>query len=160
MKYAACFVALILITGPVLGQSASLRPGIARLDLTSPEQVVVRAMGAGLFLRIDRCSDSHGHHCGWDVDVLTDSTDRGTGVLLPVRPLHGPFYTDVYAWSARQQMFPDERHLWIANPPCEVVLQLTNYDTTPGTDVSTSSFTRGTLEVRWRPVKAIPDTVR
>jgi hypothetical protein len=161
MKTVAVLVLVVSCSALINGQTSAVTSGRLRLSLVSKSVLLVRHIGTDLYLRIDRDVDAHGRHMGWEVSVKRGTGDRrDEDVLLPVRSQHGPFDTDVLAWSAREQYFPDERRLWIANPPTEIIIQLLNYATTTPDDVYESSFTKGVLVVKWRPVRQIPEIVR
>ncbi|MGH7590155.1 MAG: hypothetical protein ACREL2_01845 [Gemmatimonadales bacterium] len=144
-------IPLILLT--TLATSATGRPTPPD---TTPFTVAVRftatdttprfeeSLGTALLLRVEREPPD-----GWVVSVVR----RGAGtdprnLLFHSRRWHGPYPTDVFAWSFRQRYFPDERVLPVYGYPYEVRIRLVGCHAS-GTG-ATAVFDAGTIEVAWR----------
>jgi hypothetical protein len=115
-----------------------------RFAVTDTTPVFEQPLGTALLLRV-----RHEPPGGWIVSVVR----RGAGsnarnLLYHSRRWHGPYPTDLFAWSYQQRYFPDERVLPVYGYPYEVRIRLVNCQTT-GSGVS-AEFAAGTIEVAWR----------
>jgi hypothetical protein len=142
--------ALWFMNGPgILAAQQLADSGSFTISLTASDSVVQQPVGRGLFLRVDEVHHARVSHFGWWVRVVRGTHPApGETLLLPPLPPHGPHPSDILAWSARDQYFPDERAFDVANQPLEIIARLHDYGT--AADSTAAWFTRGWLDVSWR----------
>ncbi len=117
---------------------------ILRFDVTDTTLIFERPLGSFLLLRVRRESRS-----GWVVSVVRRSSEPDQpNLLYHSRNWHGPYPTDVFAWSFRRRYFPNERILPVYGYPYELRVRLMGCRTSgSGDDLR---FVAGTIEVAWR----------
>lgn len=87
-----------------------------RFDVTDTTAVFERALDDSLVLRVTREGA-----LGWIVSVVRRSAGPDQPNLLYHSPQwHGPYPTDVLAWSFKSHFFPDERLLPVCGYPYEI----------------------------------------
>jgi hypothetical protein len=149
LRYLTLATTALVLVGP--RPAAAQQPadsGSIVISVTAPDSVVQRAIGRGLFLRIEQVPHARVDHFGWWVRVTRgDHPQPGKTLILPPMPPHGPHPSDVFAWTAREQYYPDERHFDVLNQPLEIVARLHDYET--AADSTATWFTRGQLDVTW-----------
>ncbi len=144
-------IALALAVGLALPAQAARQDSTPytvafRIDVGDTTPVFERQLGPSLILRVRRAG-----RAGWTVAVVRSSGQLdGRNLLYHSPEWHGPYPTDVLAWSYQQKLFPDERVLPVSGHPYEVRVRLIGCRTTGSGD--TAAFAAGTIEVGWRRV--------
>jgi hypothetical protein len=117
---------------------------ILRFDVTDTTPSFERPLGSSLLLRVRRESRR-----GWVVSVVRRSSEPDQpNLLYHSRRWHGPYPTDVLAWSFQRQYFPNERILPVYGYPYEVRIRLIDCRTSGSADDVV--FVAGTIELAWR----------
>ncbi len=120
-----------------------------RFSVTDTTPVFERPLGASLLIRVQ-----HQPPFGWTVTVVPRASrlDR-PNLLYHSRSWHGPYPTDVFAWSHQQHYFPDERLLPVYGYPYEIRIRLIDCRTSGSGEAAV--FETGTIEVAWRPAPVL-----
>ena len=119
-----------------------------RFSVTDTTALFERPLGSDLRIRVRR-----EHPMGWVVTATSERPGDDPPNLLYHSPSwHGPYPTDVFAWSYRSRLFPDERVLPVRGHPYEVRIRLIDCRTSSTGDDAT--FESGTIEVSWRRAAA------
>ena len=143
-------IALALV--PALSVLALVRPPAQdstpftvalRFDVTDTTATFERPLGDSLVLRVRREGSS-----GWIVSVVPRSSPDEPNLLYHSLRWHGPYPTDVLAWSSQRGYFPGERLLPVYGYPYEIRIRLIDARTT-GSGGS-AVFEAGTIDVAWR----------
>ncbi len=115
-----------------------------RFSVTDTTETMEHPLGPSLLLRVRREGS-----LGWTVSVVRRSSGLySRNLLYHSRLWHGPYPTDVMAWSYQSRRFPDERLLPVYGYPYEIRIRLIDCRTSgTGDDVV---FEAGTIEVAWR----------
>jgi predicted NAD-dependent protein-ADP-ribosyltransferase YbiA (DUF1768 family) len=150
--YFPAIVFIVTLPGFARIQHAPADSGCVRLSLAAPDSAFGTSLPRGLVLRIDPDRDAHGKSVGWWLYVSDPRTPSKSAITQPPLPAHGPYPSQILAWSARSQYFPDERHFWVEKDSIEIIVRLAGYTT--DADSSSAWFTSGILEVRW--YKTVP----
>ena len=121
-----------------------------RFSITDTTAIYERRLGRTLRIRVTREPP-----LGWVVSVITNSAKSDQpNLLYHSRRWHGPYPTDVFAWSRQNRTFPDERLLPVYGHPYELRLRLLDCRTSGTGDDAV--FEDGTIEVAWRRAKTQP----
>jgi hypothetical protein len=116
-----------------------------RFTVTDTTPAFEQPLGSSLLLRVQREAPG-----GWVVSVVRRTAHSDPANLLyHSRRWHGPYPTDIFAWSHQQHYFPDERVLPVYGYPYEVRVRLLDCQTAGSG--SSAVFAAGTIEVAWRP---------
>lgn len=124
-----------------------------RFDVTDTTPSRELPLDSALVLRVEHVAES-----GWIVSVVRRSADPDQpNLLYHSREWHGPYPTDVFAWSFARRLFPDERILPVYGHPYAIRVRL--IDCHASGSGSDATFTSGTIEVSWRraPVRRADD---
>jgi hypothetical protein len=119
--------------------------GVAiRFTVSDTSAVFERPLEPALLLRVRREPSM-----GWTVTVIPRSSrlDR-PNLLYHNRSWHGPYPSEVFAWSHQSQCSPDKRVLLVYRHPYEVRIRLIDCRTS-GTGQHVV-FESGEIEVAWR----------
>lgn len=140
-------VAALSLPAPGWGlpQDTTLFTVAIRFSATDTTPVFERPLGSSLLLRVRRAPS-----LGWTVTVVPRSSrpDR-PNLLYHSRSWHGPYPTDVFAWSYQHQYFPNERLLPVYGHPYEIRIRLIDCRTSGSEEAVV--FEGGTIKVAWRP---------
>lgn len=119
-----------------------------RFEVTDTTEVFERPLGPSLLLRVQREGRS-----GWVVAVVRRSSRPDQpNLLYHSRRWHGPYPTDVLAWSYQRRLFPDVRVLLVRGYPYKVRVRLIDCRTSGSGDGA--AFEAGTIEVGWRHISS------
>ena len=144
-------ISLVLLTtviaaplGTAAAQDTTPFTVALRFAVTDTTPLFEQPLDSSLLLRVERVPPY-----GWIVRVVR----RGAGsdqpnLLYHSHQWHGPYPTQVFAWSFQQHYFPDERVLPVYGYPYEVRVRLLDCRAT-GSGAS-AVFEAGTIEVAWR----------
>ncbi len=120
-----------------------------RVSMVQDDQIVTRDISTELQLQLRPVAHARIEHFGWTVSV----TERTSGLearnlLYHSQYFHGPYPTDVLAWSTHAKLFPDKRVLPVYGHPWEIRIRLVR----PVAEAAGDSyrFVSGELEVEWR----------
>ncbi|HEX8725117.1 MAG TPA: hypothetical protein VF737_07020 [Gemmatimonadaceae bacterium] len=115
-----------------------------RFAVTDTTPLFEQPLGDSLLLRVQREGP-----LGWTVSVVRRGAGTdGRNLLYHSLEWHGPYPTDLFAWSFHERYFPDERLLPVYGYPYEVRVRLVDCRTAGSG--ATAVFTAGTVEVAWR----------
>jgi hypothetical protein len=115
-----------------------------RFDVTDTTAAFEHSLGDSLVLRVSREGS-----LGWIVSVVRRSPEPNQpNLLYHSRAWHGPYPTDVLAWSFKSRYFPDERLLPVYGYPYEIRIRLIDCRTAGRREHIV--FAAGTIEVAWR----------
>jgi hypothetical protein len=120
-----------------------------RIPLLQDSKNISRGISPELQLRLVRVPNVHLDDIGWSIGVFRRPVGvESRNLLYRSQYFHGPYPTDVLAWSSHAKHFPDERLLPVYGFPWEVRIRILNAVTERvGEDFH---FTSGELEVGWR----------
>lgn len=115
-----------------------------RFEVTDTTVAFERPLGPALLLRVRRQG-----RAGWTVAVVRRSSrPEQRNLLYHSAQWHGPYPTDVFAWTYQRGLFPDIRVLPVRGYPYEVRVRLIDCRTTGSGEGAV--FEAGTIEVGWR----------
>ena len=135
---------MLLGPGPMARQDTTAFTVAMRFDVGDSTPSFERPLDSALALRVERVTEF-----GWIVSVTRRSTEADQpNLLYHSREWHGPYPTDVFAWSFARRLFPDERSLPVYGHPYEIRVRL--IDCHASGSGSDATFTSGTIEVAWR----------
>ncbi len=134
----------LLAAGTAAAQDTTPYTVAVRFDVRDTTAEFVRPLGPSLVLRVRREA-----RAGWTVAVVRRSSEsKARNLLVHSREWHGPYPTDVLAWSYQGRVFPDVRVLPVYGYPYEVRVRLIECRTVGSGDDTV--FEAGTIEVGWR----------
>jgi hypothetical protein len=120
------------------------------LSVTDTTQHIERRIARGLQLEVRR-QGTYARAAGWDVAVYATGDTARENLLYHSREWHGPYPTQVYAWSEAENYFgKGARELPVRGHPWLVLLECVECVTEGTGDVA--RFTRGELKIEWRPI--------
>ena len=122
-----------------------------RFDVRDTTAALERPMGPVLVLQVRREA-----RLGWTVAVVRRSGGSAQrNLLYHSARWHGPYPTDVFAWSYQSGLFPNVRVLPVRGYPYEVRVRLLDCRAAGSGD--SAVFEAGTVEVGWRRTAVAPN---
>lgn len=144
MNVAVIATALMSLTAHQPVQDSTHYTVAVRFLVTDTTTVFERPLSPSLKLVVRREEG-----LGWTVAVEDNKAGaEGVNLLYHSRQWHGPYATDVFAWSRAQKRYPDERLLPVYGHPFEIRVRLIGCRTSGTGDATV--FVSGTIEVAWR----------
>ena len=139
MRTFLSILALVALASAVLAGDSRDRP-LLSFSLTATNQSFSYQFLSGLTLRVERDSS------GWEVGVFKhDSEDN---LLYPQHNWHGAFPCQLYPWSHRTKIFPEERLIPIRGRKGSVRIRL--LDAGVAGEPGSERFTGGRVEIYCR----------
>ena len=133
-------------------QDSSAYQLLMRFSVTDTTALFERALGSKLMVQMRREADADGDSGGWSIAVVRQppGPDR-RNLLYHSWAWHGPYPSDLLAWSHETGYYPDERILPVYDYPYE--LRLRCQECTTVTAAHEVAFAGGTVEVGWRRIR-------
>lgn len=128
--------------------TVGFRPLLA-FAATDSQSVREAPLGTRLVVQVQRVAGASGMPMGWQAGVYARPVGPTRhNLLYHSRRWHGPYPTDLFAWSHRRAYFPDDRTLPVHGWPYDVRLVCRGCATEG--DSTLAHFTAGTVEIGWR----------
>ncbi len=147
--------ALLIMSVPIASDAGSWGNslGTVRFEVTDARQRIEHEIDSRLLLRVSRVPHVRLANFGWVVEVLERPVgENAVNLLYHSLSWHGPYPTDILAWHAGAQVFPDNRVLRVQGHPYEVRITLSNI-TVRGSGEN-KEFVSGSVEVSWRRIRS------
>ena len=130
------------------GDTTGFRP-LLSFPVTDTVDVHTAPLGSRLIVRVGHEADADGTSLGWYAGVYRLPLEPASrNLLYHSLRWHGPYPTELFAWSHRSGYFPDDRILPVYGWPYDLRL-VCRACVTEG-DSALAHFTAGTVEVAWR----------
>jgi hypothetical protein len=118
------------------------------INVNDPREKVSANINDKLLLQISRINNVDIDNRDWEVSVLEKPVQPNSeNLLYHSDKWHGPYPTDVYAWSFKEKRFPDNRLLSVRGYNYNVQIELIDCSTIgSGAQIK---FKDGTVKVTW-----------
>jgi len=146
----ALFPALAAATAPLVAGSANAQDlaataaGSINLPVEDPRERVSARLDPRLTLTVVKESGASGPS-GWSVEV--NEAGRPSNLLYHSRRWHGPYPSQVYAWSEAEHIWPAKRTLAVRGRPWRVTISCEGCVTRG--EGAGAVFVQGAIQVRW-----------
>ena len=150
MKIALMAIMSVLLLPAVSAAQRRQQGGEVSFSLTDKRQVITRAFGGDLLLRVVKDRSTTREDFGWRVEVVRRPYRRSSqNLLYHSRRTLGAHPSQVYAWHVTSGQFPNVRELPVEGRALVVRVELINpVAEGAGPD---SRFISGEIKISWGP---------
>ncbi|MEE9613710.1 MAG: hypothetical protein V3W31_02000 [Thermodesulfobacteriota bacterium] len=121
---------------------------VLALDVNDERERVTVRLDEYLALYVAKVEGGEG--LGWNVEVVEVALElNATNLLYHSKEWHGPYPSEVFAWSKRKGLFPDVRRFRVRGTGHRLTIKLLDCETKVSGE--TVEFESGTIEIYWKP---------